>query len=138
MREEKRELYREGTPENLKKGYTDLVYGGSGVEVEKGVISASGGSDDGGSGGGLFLYHSTNVDEFTKRLDKTWNEIKTALESGLLPINFWGNDDGSVQEWGWYFVVSIQHNENGYTVTDTSNTVYITDDPDGLPTYIQD
>lgn len=48
-----RELYREGTPENIKKGYTDLVYGGDNVSVEKGVISAEG---SGGGGGGLTLY----------------------------------------------------------------------------------
>ena len=44
----KRELYREGTPENIKKGYTELVYGGENIEVDKGVISGS----SGGSGGG--------------------------------------------------------------------------------------
>lgn len=48
-----RELYREGTPENIKRGYTDLVYGGDNVTVDKGVISAEG---SGGGGGGLTLY----------------------------------------------------------------------------------
>lgn len=62
MREEKRELYREGTPDNLKKGYTDLIYGGSGVEVDKGVINASGGSGGSGGGGGVNIIELTYDD----------------------------------------------------------------------------
>lgn len=142
MREEKRELYREGTPDNLKKGYTDLIYAGSGVEVEKGVISADGEGGSGGEGGGFFIFHTTNVNEYTYQLDKTWNEIKDALESNLIPIEFvTPAEDEETPTWIYYYVVMIQHNPDGYTVQVIGNgnlTTYITDDPDGLPTYIED
>ena len=77
----KRELYREGTPENIKKGYTELVYGGENIEVDKGVISGqSGGS---GGGGVLIVNQNWNDDESALVLDKTWEEITNALSSNI-------------------------------------------------------
>lgn len=76
----KRELYREGTPENIKKGYTELVYGGENIEVDKGVISGQ----SGGSGGGVMIVNADwNEDETSLVLDKTWEEITNALSSNI-------------------------------------------------------
>lgn len=75
-----RELYREGTPENIKKGYTDLVYGGDNVSVEKGVISAEG--SGGGGGGGVFLTKNDGAridDVYTQWFyDLSGQKLKTA------------------------------------------------------------
>ena len=100
----KRELYREGTPENIKKGYTELVYGGENIEVDKGVISGqSGGS---GGGGELFLITVTEGD-----LDKNFSEIKNAIEGGAV-------------------IAVYSENENGYSYCGIGYLTYNDQDPD--------
>lgn len=125
----------------------------SGLELDDAALSAMGGirfylddihvygGNGGGSGSGLFIFHST-VDGSTQKLDKTWNEIKDAVESNLLPIELWINEDEGIgtTSWGYYYVEFIQSNPSGYTVNvnvEGDLVTYFTDDPDGLPAYTE-
>lgn len=103
MREEKRELYREGTPDNLKKGYTDLVYGGSGVEVDKGVISASGGSGGGGEEGAVFqiiVQDPAGGQNYCTIVSQsfTFDDLLTVYNSGAMPVIYISNEGSEYAE----------------------------------------
>ena len=81
----KRELYREGTPENIKKGYTELVYAGENIEVDKGVISGSSGGS-GGSGEEGMKVIALEFDEddnlaggIYEQIDEAYNQGDTAV-----------------------------------------------------------
>ena len=66
------------TQKQIEANYTGLVHAGEGIEIEKGKISARGGS------GGTYKIVDT-VSGTVHNLDKTWNEIMAAATSGLIP-----------------------------------------------------
>ena len=74
--------------------------------------------------------------------DKTWNEIKTAFESGRL-VWFYSFDDSGGTEITSYYIMSGLYSTidptdptyNEYACSDVTNTTYTTNDPNDYPKY---
>lgn len=86
------------------------------------------------NGGGMFPIGFTDIKMDPPRamtLNKTWNEIKNALESNLLPVVFGGESEKVVA-----IVMGVLEEEGSYLVfvniAGTSQQLS-TDSPDGYP-----
>lgn len=83
-------------------------------------------------GSGIFLFSFTDVQTMT--LNKTWNEMKSALESNLLPIGF---ANTAVDTRMVAIVTGVANEEEGVYIVlvngDTRTIVLSTDNPDGYP-----
>ena len=74
----------------------------------------------------------------TESLDKTWNQINTAMRSGVSCFIMFINDlpDSIVIEHNPVSAYAVLGDTNTYGVTNlTSQTDYVTDSPDGYPIY---
>lgn len=88
----------------------------------------------GGGGGGAMLVTQSQVGEDTV-LDKTYREIKTALESGIFPYMFVQADEHSPIEVA--IVVAYGYNGVQFLVNGTDVQVFVSDTEDGVLTLLQ-
>ena len=83
----------------------------------------------GGSGGsGDTLVVNVVKDDSNERLDKTWQEIKDALDRAVIHVTV-----GSIELYGIIPGVSEDSDMSSYSVSFSGNT-YTTTSPDGYPT----
>lgn len=129
-----RELYREGTPDNIKKGYTDLVYGGENVSVDKGVISAP--QSGGGGGGGTYIVGLIYHEDDPPALDKTGTEILNAIDAGMCVILVASSENDRLisylASWTWdpeYPSLDIMFYNAGSEVLDQFSATNLADHP---------
>ena len=108
---------------------------GSGLSItDSGVLSASGG---GGGGGGLIVHVDENY-----TLDKTWNEITTAAESGIVGLAINRNGFTFIYELVAYGEYSGEYAVNFALVEVTGDGLqldqkaYVTDSENGYPVYV--
>ena len=89
--------------------------------MEDGIASAGGGN--------ILFVGATTVDE-TTTLDKTWQEIMTAVETGIAVIKkISGENDITLD----YIVAVYHYDGNSYTVLSVSGGQYEADSASGYP-----
>lgn len=119
-------------PVSYGENYTELVKGGEGITVDKGVINASGGS----GGGGMFTVNITFVTPTEgspyAKLDKTYNQITEAVQNGLLVVFKLEISEGELAGITYTYLqaVSLPESES-YWVNDGTGTQYASASPDG-------
>ena len=95
-------------------------------------VSSSGGGGGSSGGGGLIVNAVYDEQTDTTTLDKTWNEIKNAVESGGTVYIYYYVDE---TEYGYQIVTSIQANQGSYDVNVTYSS-YTASSADSYPENI--
>lgn len=113
-------FYQSGTTYDMMTAYEGGALKGSKYTVDENGVSESGG------GGGAFVINIVAVDG-GHYLDKTWNEIKSAVQARQVCLGYdIVNDITNIS-----FVSSIYHDSNGYSV-EVNYTQYTSETADGV------
>lgn len=92
------------------------------------VENTSGGG--GGGGGGVLIVH----EDETATLDKTWQEIRTAMATGIVAIAFSiAYEDQGIDYLGHLFVTGTEAREEGYGVETANGAFYAAETADDYP-----
>ena len=111
------------------ENYTELVHAGEGVKIDKGIISA-----EGGSGSGAFIVNIKDITNESFRgaipvfaLDKNYSEIVKAINDGMTPfVYFYNNGESRYQ-----LITIVEVIESSYWVH-VGDDAFGSSDPNGI------
>ena len=116
------------TQKQIEANYTELIHAGEGIEINKGKISATG-----GSGGGVHVVHAVNTEDKDMELDYTWQTIFDWMAAGE-PVLLAGIDLVDVNaSHAWATVASKLLDNSRYYVLFGEEYNLGCDNPNGYP-----